>query len=79
MIIDEKKQLAEVVTIAFEVLALLNPEIDLSKCDSNMSLDNFLDLVQNIRMNARYRLFDLEATRREFQQVRKMLKDSGND
>jgi hypothetical protein len=76
---EERKQFRLAVAIGYEVLSIVNSNIDLSKCDPEIKMDELVDLMHNIRANVRYQQFDLEATRREKISIAKTLEGYQDD
>lgn len=47
--------------------------------DGPFNLNDLLNLIANVRINNKYQLLDLEATRREKDKLVKMLEDANHD
>jgi hypothetical protein len=71
---EERAQFKLAAAIGFESLCIVNPLIDLSKCSTDITMKDLVDLMHNIRTNLRYQRFDLEATARERDFLAKELK-----
>ncbi len=67
---EEQKILQQAEEEAAEIISIINNgKVEFVKGPPDLTFKALLDLISLIRVNTRYMLFDIEASRREFHQL----------
>jgi hypothetical protein len=69
----------KIVLDCLEIFTVLNDEIAVCSVNPNITLQQLSDLIEKIKINAKYMEFDLAATRRELSIYKKLLEDDNGD